>query len=254
MATVYETIRDICLGLPETEEVISHSFPTYKAAGKAFATFSVNHHGDEKVALLLNIGKDMQTMLVESAPAIFFVPPYSGPQGWVGIELNKGLAWDRVGELTVDTYRRVAPAALSKTLQPIKITTIPDEMTAEQINPLRTKTNLALLSKIKKIGLTFPETTMDSQFGNPCVRAGKKSFCCLHLRDGKPQLQLWVGTDRQAALTTFDDRFSIPPYVGHNGWIDLRLNQKQNWQEINDLLLISYKHFALKRMLKALAD
>jgi hypothetical protein len=38
--------------------------------------------------------------------------------------------------------------------------------------------------------------------------------------------------------------------MGHNGWITLNLQQRQDWPEIEDLLLFSYRHFALKRMLK----
>ena len=68
MTTVYEAVEHICLSMPETEMTIGHGFPNFKVAGKVFATYSLNHHGDEKVALLLNIGKDMQRMLVESAP------------------------------------------------------------------------------------------------------------------------------------------------------------------------------------------
>ena len=193
MSTIYQTIQKICLSLPKTEQLVSHGFPTFKAAGKLFATFSVNHHGDEKVALLLNIGADTQTMLIESAPLIFFSPPYTGHKGWVGIELNKGLAWNRVAELTLDAYCRIAPPALAKQAQPFEIPSVPEEMTLEQINPLKEKSNLRLLGKISEICLALPETTMDSQFGNPCFRAAKKSFCCLYLHNDKPQLQLWVG-------------------------------------------------------------
>lgn len=192
-------------------------------------------------------------MLIESAPSIFFLPPYVGHKGWVGIELNKGLAWNRVAELTLDTYRRVARPALAKQALPIPISPIPDIMTIEQINPLRKKNNLNLLKKLRKICLALTETTRDSQFGNPCLRAGKK-ICSLYWDNEKTTLQLWVGGDRLVALISFDERFRIPPYAGHNGWIDLSLSNKQNWQEISALLLISYTHFALKRMLKVLTD
>ena len=82
MTTTYDVVKQICLGLPETEEIISHGFPHYKVRNKGFATYSVNHHGDGKVALLLNAAPESQQMLVESAPKHFFVPPYIGPRGW----------------------------------------------------------------------------------------------------------------------------------------------------------------------------
>ncbi len=49
------------------------------------------------------------------------------------------------------------------------------------------------------------------------------------------------------------DLYTIPPTVGHNGWIDLDIEEEINWQEVRELVLNSYRHFALKRMLKQLA-
>ena len=66
MSTVADVVREICLGMPETEETLGHGMPNFKVAGKTFATYSVTHQGDGKVALLLNISLDMQKMLVES--------------------------------------------------------------------------------------------------------------------------------------------------------------------------------------------
>jgi hypothetical protein len=51
-----------------------------------------------------------------------------------------------------------------------------------------------------------------------------------------------------------DDRYSISPYTGHNGWMDLDVEDHQDWQEIGKLVLDSYRHFALKRMLDALGE
>ena len=71
MTTIIDAVRTICLGFPETEEVECHGSPTYKAAGKSFAIFSLNHHGDDKVALLVNLSIESQQMLVSSAPKCF---------------------------------------------------------------------------------------------------------------------------------------------------------------------------------------
>ena len=68
MSTVYDVVKKLCLGLPETEEAISHGFPNFKVAGKTFATYSLNHHGDGKVALLLNMSRDMQQMVENQKP------------------------------------------------------------------------------------------------------------------------------------------------------------------------------------------
>ena len=59
--------------------------------------------------------------------------------------------------------------------------------------------------------------------------------------------------ERQALLCN-DPRYSIPPYIGGNGWINLDVEQHADWNEIQPLLLESYRHFALKRMLKAMGE
>jgi hypothetical protein len=62
-----------------------------------------------------------------------------------------------------------------------------------------------------------------------------------------------VGAKRQLALTQ-DNRYRISPYTGHNGWIDLDVEDRQDWHEIEQLARESYRHFALQRMLKALDE
>jgi len=54
-------------------------------------------------------------------------------------------------------------------------------------------------------------------------------------------------------LMTEDPRYTIPPYMGHNGWIAIDVSRKLNERELQPLALESYRHFALKKMLAKLA-
>ena len=252
MTTIIDSVREICLGFADTEEIISHGSPTYKADGKAFAIYSLNHHGDDKVALLVNLSIESQQMLVSSAPKIFFVPPYVGPKGWVGIELNQGLDWKRVAQLVLDGYCRTVSSSKAKSATLPKYSAPTVKMKPEDINPLKSKTNQEILKRLRLITTALPEVVEDVQFGNPCFKAGKKTFTVIFSNRESAILQIWLGADRQLSLTSFDERFSVPSYIGHNGWINLALDKKQNWKEITDLVETSYRHFALKRMLKAL--
>ena len=65
---------------------------------------------------------------------------------------------------------------------------------------------------------------------------------------GLPSIFGW-GVDRQGLLTA-DPRYCIPPYMGHNGWIALEVGADCDWDEVDALILQSYRHFALKRMLR----
>ena len=51
-----------------------------------------------------------QAALVKMRPKVYFVPPYVGPRGWLGVELDKGLGWATVCEHVRDAYEMVAPA------------------------------------------------------------------------------------------------------------------------------------------------
>jgi hypothetical protein len=51
---------------------------------------------------------------------------------------------------------------------------------------------------------------------------------------------------------TDDPRYTIPPYMGHNGWIALDVAKKHSERELQSLALASYRHFALQRMLAQL--
>jgi hypothetical protein len=106
-------VRELCLGLPEATEKEAWGRPTFRIRGKKmFAMFMDDHHGDGRLALWLNALPGDQATLVESDPELFFVPPYMGPSGWVGLRLDRKPAWDEVAELIEESYRLAAPRKL----------------------------------------------------------------------------------------------------------------------------------------------
>jgi len=108
-----ERIRELCLGLPETSERQSHGAPTFFVRGKrAFVMVLTNHHGDGRFALWCAAPTGIQAMLVEADPERFFVPPYVGHRGWLGVRLDRGLHWDEIAAIAEDAYAEVAPPKL----------------------------------------------------------------------------------------------------------------------------------------------
>ena len=71
-----------------------------------------NHHGDGRHAVWVKAAPDEQRQMVVAAPAQFFVPPYVGKSGWVGLWLDGEVDWDIVDEVLRDGYRLVAPKRL----------------------------------------------------------------------------------------------------------------------------------------------
>jgi hypothetical protein len=51
-------------------------------------------------------------MLVSSAPDRFYVPPYVGHRGWLGVRLDGEIDWDEIADIVEDAYRAVAPKRL----------------------------------------------------------------------------------------------------------------------------------------------
>ncbi len=108
-----EQIRAICLDLPETSERLSHGAPTFFVRGKrAFLMVLMNHHGDGRFAIWCAAGEGMQRMLVEADSVRFFVPPYVGHRGWLGVRLDRGIDWNELAGVAEDAYAEVAPAKL----------------------------------------------------------------------------------------------------------------------------------------------
>ena len=108
-----QKVREICLALPEASERLSHGAPTFFVRGKrAFLMVLTNHHGDGRFAIWCAAPRGMQHMLVEADPELFFVPPYVGHRGWLGVQLDRGLHWDELAGIAEDAYAEVAPPKL----------------------------------------------------------------------------------------------------------------------------------------------
>lgn len=106
-------LRELCLGLPETSERLSHGAPTFFVRDKrAFLMVLTNHHGDGRFAVWCAAPSGMQAILVEADPERFFVPPYVGHRGWLGVRLDRGLDWNELAGVAEDAYAEVAPRQL----------------------------------------------------------------------------------------------------------------------------------------------
>ena len=109
-------VRRICFALPEVEEKEAWSSPTFRVKGKMFAMYFYNHHGDGRIALWLKAPPGVQEMLVEAAPDKFFIPPYQGPFGWIGVHLDR-CEDDEIASHVREAYRMVAPKKLLSLIQ-----------------------------------------------------------------------------------------------------------------------------------------
>ena len=112
-------LRTVCLALPEAHEVEAWGEPTFRVKNRMFATFAAagNHHGGGRPAVWCKAAPGEQALRVRAAPDRFFVPPYVGPSGWIGVWLDGDVDWEEVAELVRDAYRLIAPKKLKALLE-----------------------------------------------------------------------------------------------------------------------------------------
>ena len=104
-----ERLRRLCLALPETSERQSHGEPAwFYRQKKLFVTFAGHHH-DDRVGFWCAAPEWAQKLLVEADPDRFFVPPYVGVRGWLGVYLDVGeVDWDEVMAIVERAHRTIA--------------------------------------------------------------------------------------------------------------------------------------------------
>jgi hypothetical protein len=117
MTEALDLLRGLCLALPEAHEVEAWGEPTFRVRNRIFATYGSadDPHGQAGPASWVKAAAGEQELRVRAAPDRFFVPPYVGVRGWIGIRLDR---IDRVelDEMLRDSYRLVAPRRLAALL------------------------------------------------------------------------------------------------------------------------------------------
>ncbi len=110
-----DKLRAICLALPEAHEVEAWGEPTFRVKNKLFAMHASpgTHLGHGRSAVWLHCAPENQRALVAMDPERYFVPPYVGKSGWVGVWIDKRPRWSDIEPLIHDAYRRVAPKKLA---------------------------------------------------------------------------------------------------------------------------------------------
>lgn len=102
-------LRSICLALPEATEKEAWGDPTFRVRDKIFA---MEKRGDGRISLWCKAPPGSQAILVGADSEAFFVPPYVGHKGWIGVRLDRKLDWAEIATLIRRSYRLTAPKKL----------------------------------------------------------------------------------------------------------------------------------------------
>ena len=101
-----DTVRRLALALPDAVEQETWGTPTFRVRKKIFAMFA---EGQREA--WVKSTHDEQRALTQTNPGTFFVPPYVGPSGWVGVRFRT-VDRDEMRELLTEAWRLTAPKRL----------------------------------------------------------------------------------------------------------------------------------------------
>src|SRR5688572_23535896 len=108
-----DRLRTICLALPEAAEKETWGHATFRVREKIFAMAG---QGDGRATMTCKAQPGLQGALVGSDPKRFYVPPYVGPKGWIGIYLGDETDWDELADLVEESFRMTAPKRVAALL------------------------------------------------------------------------------------------------------------------------------------------
>ncbi len=112
-----------------------------------------------------------------------------------------------------------------------------------------------ILQKLREICLVFPEAVEAGGVGDPTFKVREKIFAMRHPMNDRPSLWCKAPPGLQEGLVGSDpDRFFVPPYVGHHGWVGLWLDVEVDWDHLAQLVAQSYRMTAPKKLIKLLSD
>ena len=90
-------LRAICLALPEANEELMRRGPSYRVADKIFA---LERPWDDWRALWCKVPEGLREILLQAEPTRFFIPPYFGAKGWIGVGLDGKADWGAKSRLS----------------------------------------------------------------------------------------------------------------------------------------------------------
>ncbi|MBI0296882.1 MmcQ/YjbR family DNA-binding protein [Streptomyces sp. PRKS01-29] len=105
--TTSDDVRAIALSLPETTEKIAWSMPTFRVAGKMFATLP-----EDETSMAVRCPKEERAELVLAEPEKFWVAGHEASSAWVRVRLAALDDLDELRDILLDSWRQAAPASL----------------------------------------------------------------------------------------------------------------------------------------------
>src|SRR5947209_9878113 len=112
------------------------------------------------------------------------------------------------------------------------------------------------LNRMRRICLALPETSERLSHGAPTffVREKRAFLMVLTNHHGDGRFAIWcaAAAGMQEMLVDADpEKFFRPPYVGHRGWLGVRLDRGLDWDELAGIAEDAYAEVAPAKLVEA---
>ncbi len=113
-----------------------------------------------------------------------------------------------------------------------------------------------ILARVRELCLALPETSERLSHGHPTffVRDKRSFLMVLDNHHGDGRFAIWCAAEggAQEMLVEADsERFFRPPYVGHRGWLGVRLDRGLHWDELAGIVEDAYAEVAPPKLVEA---
>jgi len=113
----------------------------------------------------------------------------------------------------------------------------------------------AALERLRTICLALPEVTEKIAWGESTWRAGKMFAQMDTHHHGAEHQAVWLPARpgvQEALVEENPLHFFRPPYVGHKGWIGVRIDRKPDWKVVAGLVEEAYREVASPKLIAQL--
>jgi hypothetical protein len=115
------------------------------------------------------------------------------------------------------------------------------------------------VQRLRRVCLALPEVTERLSHGEPSffIR-DKKQFVSLdNHHHGAEHLAFWCPAPpgvQEELIAENPEQYFRPPYVGHRGWLGVRIDLEPDWAEISEIVRDAYRQVAPKGLIARLDE
>ena len=246
-----ERVRAICLAFTGAEEKLSHGAPSFHVRGKMFLTFVDDHHDDGRARGLVQGDARGAAAARRDDPERFFVPPYVGVKGWVGVRLDHPETdWIELAILVEEGWASVAPKSSAR---------------RRRGYPTAPRAPAARAREDRREGRPRRARRSSTPSASPCPKRRGGRGAARDVPRGEEGRSSTSSTTTTATGSSAraskwrrtgcrrwpegNARFFLPAYIGPRGWVGVRLDAgRPDWNDLGERVVESYLTAAPKRL------